>query len=60
MSPQGINPGNRVVELAALVQSAALITGLSIAELMGRPPWSKPLGCGAVLGATAACLASLL
>jgi hypothetical protein len=27
MSPPGINPGDRVVELAALVQSAALITG---------------------------------
>ena len=56
MPPQGLNPGDRIVELAGLVQSAAIITGaVTAAWLMWRikRSWaasSAAFVAGAVLG----------
>lgn len=56
MPPQGLNPGDRVVELAALLQSAAVATGaLAGAWLLWflKKSWVAALGAlagGAALG----------
>jgi FtsH-binding integral membrane protein len=56
MQPQGLNPGDRVVELAALASSAAIVTGAVAGALVAwliKKSWLVSLGAffaGAALG----------